>query len=57
MSTFLGGRPWGARSLALAPCVAGSWVNSLLMTRCQRPVCASQDKILRYLADGLRMLS
>ena len=34
-----------------------SWVlNSLLMTRCQKPVCASQDRILRSLPEGLREL-
>jgi len=34
-----------------------SWaLNSLLMTSSQEPVCASQDKILRSVAEGLREL-
>ena len=47
-------KPLGRKIPRLVPCMAGSWVNSLLITRYQKTICASQDKILRFRDDWLR---
>jgi len=44
------------RSLAVSDRRLAYLLNLLLMTRWQKRVCASQDKILRSLAEGLREL-